>query len=69
MASTSIEAVHDISMSKVVRGITLHVRITGMAVAKARIWLGTRLIVLAAYIIGCGVEVETLDTRSIEDFR
>jgi hypothetical protein len=59
MADTGqMNASFDYPMSKVVRDITFDIRITGQKVAKARLWLGTRIIMLAALIIGCTINID-----------
>lgn len=47
-----------IPVGDVMGGLTLKVRITGVGVAKARLWLASRLMVVAAWVAGCGVEIE-----------
>ncbi|HKY80270.1 MAG TPA: hypothetical protein VJM09_02220 [Sphingobium sp.] len=48
----------NISMPQVVRGITLQCSVTGVRRARLRIWLGAKMLKLAAAVIGCAVEVD-----------
>jgi hypothetical protein len=48
-----------ITMPELMRNITLHIRVTGQRVTAIRFWLGTRLLRLAAWVIGCGIEIDT----------
>jgi hypothetical protein len=56
-------------MSAVMQGITMRVavRITGQAVFPARVFIATRLIQLAAWVLGCGVEIELGTPPNKED--
>ena len=47
----------DIPMSKAMREVTLDLRITGTRVARVRMWLGCQIMRLAAFAIGCNVEI------------
>lgn len=47
-----------VPMSAAMASLTINVRITGMKVARARLWLGTRVMMLAAVVIGCGIEFD-----------
>lgn len=47
-----------INMAKVISSVTINVRVTGMAMAKARLWAGAQVMKLAALIMGCGIELE-----------
>lgn len=49
----------DINAHGLLRHTTMKVRIVGLRTFKARIWLGTKLFVLGAWVLGCGVNVET----------
>ena len=40
------------------RRMTLNVKVTGKGVLAIRLWVGTRLILLAAHVMGCGIEIE-----------
>lgn len=42
------------------KGMTLHVKLKGIKIWQVRMWIMTRLIYLAAYIGGCGIELETV---------
>jgi hypothetical protein len=48
----------DIPMRDIVKGLTVTVRITGTRVFKFRMWLGSKLLRLAAIVIGIGCDVE-----------
>ncbi len=48
----------EIPMSDLCGRITLNVTVTGVRVFKARLWLGSRLFRLAAWVIGVGCEVK-----------
>ena len=39
--------------------MTVHISMTGIRWFKLRLWIGSRLIKLAASIIGCGIEIKT----------
>lgn len=54
----------NVPMSEVMSGLTLNVRITGMKITKARLWLGEQLLKLAALVMGCGIEISLEDDRS-----
>lgn len=47
-----------IQMAKVLRNVTINVRVTGMAVAKVRLWAGAQIMKLAALITGCDIVIE-----------
>lgn len=49
--------------TKVMRQITLHVRIKRATELKARLWVGTRLIELAALIMGCNLDIEATEDK------
>lgn len=51
-----------VHMPDVMSGLTMQVRITGMAIMKLRLWLGLQTLKLAARIMGCGIEI-SLDDR------
>lgn len=44
-------------MRDVVSQLTLQVDVTGVRVARVRMWLGMRLLKLAVRVLGCGMEV------------
>lgn len=50
----------EVPMSSVMQNITMRVavRITGQTVFPVRVFFATRLIKLAALILGCGVEID-----------
>lgn len=48
----------DLPMREVIAPMTLQVRVTGLRVARVRLWLGAQVIKVGALIIGCGVEIE-----------
>ncbi|AHE56013.1 hypothetical protein [Sphingomonas sanxanigenens] len=45
------------------RGLTLTTKLTGMKRLAVRIWIGTRILMLAAMVFGCRVEVDIVDRR------
>lgn len=47
-----------ISMQEAVRAMTLTVEVTGVRAARARLWLGLKLLKLAARVIGCGIDIK-----------
>lgn len=49
----------EVPMREAVRGLTLQIKVTGVPIARARMWLGAQLMRLAAWVIGCDVEIET----------
>jgi len=54
MASNTIK----LPISRVTRRITMSVKITGFRSWGFRLWVGTRLIKLACFIVGCKTEIE-----------
>jgi hypothetical protein len=48
---------HDVSMPRLVA--QLQVRVRFHRIAGARLWLGARLMRLAAWVVGCGVTIDT----------
>jgi hypothetical protein len=48
----------DVDILEAARQITLEVRFTKMREMKVRMWIATRLIILAAWITGMEIEVE-----------
>jgi hypothetical protein len=54
-----------ISMGDIMAGQTIEVeiRITGIRWFKFRFWLGTRILKLAARVIGCGIEIKVPPCR------
>ena len=47
-----------INMGKVLRDVTVFVKIVGMKPARARLWAGAQVMKLAALIMGCDIEIE-----------
>lgn len=47
-----------IQMAKVLRSVTINVRVQGLPIAKARLWAGAQVVKLAALIMGCNIEIE-----------
>ena len=45
-------------MQQVMNKVVMHVRLTGVRTLKVRLWLGKSLIILAARVMGCRVEIE-----------
>ena len=54
MAKTEV----NIPMQRLVGHMTITVNVTGVRAARMRLWIGIRLIRLAALIIGCGIKVD-----------
>ena len=48
----------NVSASEAVRRLEFKVTVTGIKTMRVRMWLGVRLIRLAAMVIGCGIKVE-----------
>lgn len=48
-----------IDAKTVMRRCTIRVRVKGLGVAKARLWLAAKIIALAALVAGCAFEVES----------
>lgn len=44
--------------NRLMNQLTLKVRITGIKILKARFWIGRKIILLAAWILGCGIKIE-----------
>lgn len=44
--------------SAAMRDVTIIVRLTGLRVFRARVWLACRLLTLAAWVAGCGIRWE-----------
>ena len=53
-------------IAPLLRDVTFHMRLAGLPAFKARLWLGTRMLRLSAWIIGCGVEIETEDENAFK---
>ncbi len=45
-------------MSEMMGRQTLEITVTGVGVARFRIWLGCQILKLAAKVIGCGIEIK-----------
>ena len=52
-----------IHLPDMMQRVTLHVTVTGQRRVAIRVWLGSKLILLAARIMGCGIEITT-DTKT-----
>lgn len=48
-----------IHLPDVIHMVTLKAKITGDRAFALRIWLGCKVMALAALIIGCGIEIDT----------
>lgn len=48
----------EISMPRMMRRVTIEAKVIGVRRTKFRIWLGCKIIILAAAVMGCNVEVE-----------
>ena len=48
----------DFPMKQVTQSVTLKVRIRGRRSFKFRMWVGTRLLVLAAWVIGTQISID-----------
>lgn len=60
-------AVYPISMPETMRKVTLQVRVVGVRRTRARMWIGTQLLRVAAWIIGCGIEIGAGDSPATFD--
>lgn len=49
----------EISMPQVVKGLTIRAVVTGRRRTAIRLWLGCRVMVFAAWIMGCAIDVST----------
>ncbi len=54
----------NVPMSDLMRRMTVNVTITGLTVARWRLWMGTHIIRLAVRVIGCGLKIE-LTSREV----
>jgi hypothetical protein len=45
-------------VAKALQSMTLQVRVTGLRRFRIRVWLGIRLLKLAAWVIGTGINIE-----------
>jgi len=48
----------EIPMPQMMRQITLEVAVTGMRRTNLRVWLGCKLMIFAAFVMGCQIEVD-----------
>ncbi|UZW54964.1 hypothetical protein NUH86_16035 [Sphingobium sp. JS3065] len=48
----------DITMPKVMSQVTIEATVTGVRRTRIRIWLGCKVMMLAAAIMGCNVEMD-----------
>jgi hypothetical protein len=48
----------EISMPKMMRSITIQAVVTGERRTRLRIWLGSKIMMIAAAVMGCNVEVD-----------
>lgn len=46
-------------MPKLMKQISIKAVVTGARQVRFRIWLGTKVMLLAAWIIGCSIEIDT----------
>ena len=49
----------EIKVSEALKEITIEVKIVGFRSWRVRLWIGTQLLQLAAWVIGCGIDIET----------
>jgi hypothetical protein len=59
---------HDIHMPSLMREVTMQLRVTGQTSASVRIWIGAKLIALAAWIMGTCIELCFGDEPSVGAF-
>jgi hypothetical protein len=52
-------AIAHIHAPDAMRGVTLTVRVTGRHILAWRIWFGCRLLILSAWVLGCGIKIES----------
>lgn len=48
----------NVRAASILRDVTLHVKLKGLRVLRMRIWLGTKLVMLAALVMGCNIDIE-----------
>lgn len=48
----------EIAMSTVMANVTLSVKVTGVRANHVRVWVGLRLLRLAALVMGCGIRLD-----------
>lgn len=51
----------EIDAAELVRNVTLCVKVTGARRARFRLWIGGKVLLLAAYVMGCNIEVSGND--------
>ena len=49
----------DVPISKMVDGLHIDVKLTGVKIFRIRLFIAKQLIKLAAFILGCGIEIES----------
>lgn len=54
----------DIHMSTLMSNCTIRIRLKGERRFKARLWVAIRLMKAAAFVLGCGIDVDTTLTSS-----
>jgi hypothetical protein len=47
----------EVSMGTMIKGLTIHLVVTGVVRARIRLWLGLRIMLLGAWLTGCGVNM------------
>ena len=47
-----------INVANAMQDVTLNVDLKGLRILRVRVWLGAKLIILAARIMGCGIQFE-----------
>lgn len=58
-----------ISMQRLMRNVTLTVRLTGHRQFVVRQWIAVRLLALAALVLGCQIDVQTGAVDDVEGSR
>lgn len=48
----------DVPVATAVKALTLKINITGLGVARLRMWIGTRIIKFGVLIVGCNAEIK-----------
>ena len=54
---------YNIMVKDVVNKLTLRVRVRGVACARARVWLGEKIIRLGAWVTGCKCEIDLKESE------
>lgn len=52
----------NLHLPSAMQNVTMHVRITRERQFKVRLWIAIRLMKLATHVLGCGIDVETVET-------